>query len=65
MKPTILALAAALQLTPAIAEDASSCYTIADQDHRTACLAKAHNDPGRCYAVQDPKLRAECRAETK
>ncbi len=64
MKLTILALAAILQVAPAIAEEASSCYNIADQDRRTACLARAHKDPGRCYAIRDPQVKAECRAET-
>ncbi|UUI59691.1 hypothetical protein [Aeromonas salmonicida] len=65
MKLTILALAAIMQVAPAIADDASSCYNIADQDHRTACLARAHNDSGRCYAIRDSGLKAECQAETR
>lgn len=65
MKLTILALAAILQVAPVIADDASSCYNIANQDRRTVCLAKAHGDSGRCYAIRDQQLRSECLAETR
>lgn len=50
---------------PVIAADTSSCYNIADKDHRVACLAKAHNDSGRCYAIKDQQLRSQCQAETR
>ena len=45
------------------AADASSCYNIAEADARTYCLALAHDDPGRCYAIQDSALRSRCLAE--
>lgn len=64
MKLLTTAIVGMLVASGAIASDASSCYNIADQDRRTACLAKAHSDPGRCYAIKDQQLRAECRAET-
>lgn len=63
MNRLTMAIVAALTATSAAATDAGTCYTITDQDHRTACLAKAHQDPARCYAIQDQQLRAECRAE--
>lgn len=51
----------------ASASDESSCYTIinADADARTYCLARAHNDPGRCYAIQDSTMRDQCIAEVR
>lgn len=57
-------LAAMLVAGAAQAVDASSCYTLPG-DAREYCLARAHGDPGRCYAVQDPALRAACLAEVR
>lgn len=65
MKLIVLALSAILLVAPAIAEDASTCYNIADSDRRVACLAKAHGDAGRCYAIRDQQLRSECLAESR
>lgn len=62
--PWILLLAV---LVPGAAQavDASSCYGLPSADARAYCLARAHGDPGRCYAVQDPALRATCLAEVR
>lgn len=64
-----LAVLAFLLILPlagrAVAEDASTCYTISDADARTYCLARAHKDPARCYAVQRADLRAQCLAEVR
>ena len=65
MKLTILALAVILLADPAVAGDAGTCYTISDPDARVLCLARAHQDPARCYAIKRDDLRAECRAETR
>lgn len=44
---------------------AGACYSIADADARTLCLARAHKDPGRCYSIADQGLRAQCLAEVR
>lgn len=49
----------------AIANDAGTCYTISDPDHRAVCRAKAHKDPGICYSIQRQDIRAMCLAETR
>ena len=60
--PTLFLLLALLA-APSVKADAGTCYTIADQDARTFCLARAHGDVGRCYAIRAPDVRARCRAE--
>ena len=61
----ILAMLAAILVAGAAqAVDASSCYNL-PADARAYCLARAHGDPGRCYAVQDPTLRAACLSEVR
>ncbi|MCU9530470.1 hypothetical protein [Pseudomonas mosselii] len=52
-------------MSAASAADTSSCYNIAAADARTYCLAVAHNDPGRCYAIQDSAMRNRCLAEVR
>lgn len=47
------------------AVDASSCYAIAQADARAYCLALAHNEPGRCYSIQDSTTRSRCLAEVR
>lgn len=58
-----LLILALLFSAPALANNAGICYTIADQDARTLCRAKAHKDPAICYGIQKQDLRAICRAE--
>lgn len=65
MKLTILALAAILQVAPALAAGAADCYTITDPDARAFCRAKAHADSSICYAIKRQDLRAACQAETR
>ena len=65
MSMKIVVFAALIVATPASATDAGSCYTIANSDQRTYCLAKAHRDSGRCYSIQDQSLRAQCLAEVR
>lgn len=64
-----LAYASAILVAPhsAIASGnaASACYNVQDADARSACLARAHRDPGRCYNVQRADLRALCLAEVR
>jgi len=59
------ALAALAMVSGARAQDASTCYTVADGDARAYCLARAHKDSGRCYSVQRSDLRAQCLAEVR
>lgn len=47
------------------AADAASCYGISQADARVFCIARAHSDPGRCYAIQDSALRSQCLAEVR
>jgi len=61
--PLIAILLLGLTAT-ANAADTSS-YAIAEADARTYCLALAHNDPGRCYAIQDSAMRSRCMAEVR
>lgn len=44
---------------------AGMCYRISDSDSRTACLARAHKDPSRCYAVRNLYQRELCFFEAK
>lgn len=50
---------------PAVADDAGSCYGIADADARAYCLAKARHDPGTCYTIFNSSLRSMCLAEVR
>lgn len=61
----IVLFALLLSALPAAAEDAGSCYAVADADARAYCLAKAHGDSGRCYAIQNAGLRSMCLAEVR
>lgn len=56
-----------LMLMPqfAMAADASACYSIADADARTYCLARAHRQPEQCYSIQSPAMRSICLAEVR
>lgn len=54
----IIALAAPAATT-------SACYNIQDQDARTYCLARAHNQPAQCYSIQRADMRAQCLAEVR
>lgn len=62
--PGALSLTALIS-KPANAADVSSCAVINDADARAFCLARARKDPGMCYAVQRPELRAQCLAEVR
>jgi len=63
---SVLALTVSLLACPSSrASDAGACYSIADQDQRAYCLAKAHREPATCYAIQRADLRAQCRAEVQ
>jgi hypothetical protein len=66
--PHVVITIAMLTLAGTALADATSkagaCYTLAG-DARTACLAKAHNDPGMCYALMDPAKRALCLSEVR
>lgn len=46
------------------ASQASACYNLPG-DARAACLARVHNDLGRCYSVQDAAKRVECFSQVR
>lgn len=54
-----------LVAAPVFADDAGSCYVIADADARAYCLAKARKDPGTCYTIMRGDLRSMCLAEVR
>ena len=57
----------AIIITPvtAGANDASVCYTVADADARTYCLARARGDRATCYSIQRSDLRAMCLSDVR
>ena len=68
MRSILPALFVLLLASPVLADAtaaAGACYSIADADARTLCLARAHKDPGRCYSISDQGLRAQCVAEVR
>lgn len=65
-KRILLAVLAMLYIVaPARAADASACYSIANMDARSFCIAKARKEPGMCYSIQRADLRAQCLSETR
>lgn len=64
----LLGLAVSLMAScshPVMAADAGACYSIADPDQRTYCIAKARSEPAMCYAIYRQDLRAMCLAEVR
>lgn len=55
----------AVSVRYAFADDAGSCYTVADGDARAYCLAKAHKQPSYCYSIQAASMRSQCLAEVR
>lgn len=56
-----MALMLSVACSPAAASTtAGMCYRIGDSDARISCLARAHKDPSRCYAVYDANQRNLC-----
>jgi hypothetical protein len=63
----VITIAMLIAAAPTLADatsKAGSCYTLAG-DARTACLARVHKDPGRCYGVMDAAKRALCLSEVR
>jgi hypothetical protein len=56
-----LLLAILLALLTAQPSQASSCYSVRDQDRRQACLAEERRDPGGCTSIRNWDERIRCR----